>query len=82
MKDRQLHAIGKVILPIEIGVPATLLCGCMRYKTEPVTAIVKVSADAVIFHTRKSQYSVSPVDSFDYDQVKRGVYTPLGAKCA
>ena len=51
MKDRQSYAIGKVILPIEIGVPATLLFGCMRYKTDPVISIVRVSADTVVFRT-------------------------------
>lgn len=49
MKDRQPYAIGKVILPIEIGVPATLLFGCMRYKTDPVISIVRVSADTGCF---------------------------------
>lgn len=80
MKDRQPYAIGRVILPIEIGVPATLLFGCMRYKTDPVTAILKVSTDAVVFHTEKSQYSVSPADP--PNRVNRGVRQPLGVKCA
>ena len=80
MKDSQPYAIGKVILPIEIGVPATLLFGCMRYKTDPVISIVRVSADTVVFRTQKSQYSVSPAEP--PNQVKSGVCQPLGAKCA
>lgn len=80
-KEKSPYVIGKIILPIEIGVPATLLFGCMRHKTDPVTSIEKVSPKSVIFRTQTAQYSVMPIDSSNTN-VERNTYRSIRTNCA
>lgn len=80
-KEKRPYVIGKIILPIEIGVPATLLLGHMRHKTDPVTSIERVSPKSVIFRTQTAQYSAVPVDLSDTN-VERETYRSLHTNCA
>lgn len=76
------YILSKIILPIEIGKQATLMIGRVRYNTDPVVSIDKVSPKFIAFRTQMGKYSAVPVDSSEPTKVEQKPYQPLHANCA